>query len=200
MLQATGGFHGIRMVVPGRPARLRGRHAPGRIGQRVALVDPDLDRAAAIDVEQRRGRRFQVLALGDVGEQRRPRRDRASPSGPACADAERRDRSGRLAEADEHAERPQAVERARETCPCRRNRRRRRSSLPPVISFTAATKSCVAVVDHMVVAMRLGEFHLVGRTGGADRRSRRDASPTGRRSGRRRRRRRGRESCRRASP
>ena len=51
----------------------------GRILQLIALVDPDLDLAGRDDVEERGGRRLQVLAFGDVDEERRPRRMKSEP-------------------------------------------------------------------------------------------------------------------------
>ncbi len=140
--------------------RLRG------ILQRVGVVHVDLHDALRDDVEQVVGVGQQILALGDVGAERRTRRIER-PLRRQEQDVEVRDRARRVTEAHPQAERLEAVERARI-----------RVLADGVIDHVAAGAArdllhalhpvFRLVVDHVRGAVRLREFQFVGRAGRAD--------------------------------
>ena len=81
--------------------------------QLVASVDGDLDLARAHRLHQPRRHFAQPRLVGDIGEQSRTLRVKRALLRQQ-GDIERVDRAGRRAEADERAERPQAIQRAGE--------------------------------------------------------------------------------------
>src|SRR5215510_3674574 len=100
---------------PGGLARLEIAVRLLRILERVLLIDRNLDLAARHHAEQVVGDRKQVLALGRIGVERRARAEERALLLQEI-DIERLDRARGVAEAREHAERLDAVERLREGC------------------------------------------------------------------------------------
>ena len=138
----------------------------GSVAQRVFLVDRDFHGAAADHGEQVVGDGKQILALGGVGVERRARGEQRTLE-LQDVDVEGLDRTRSAAEAYEHAERTQAVERSGKGC-----------LADPVVDHIAQLAAgdllhpgdeiLVAVEDGVMAAVRLGERRLLLRADGAD--------------------------------
>ena len=167
----------------------RSRCACGDLGERIALVDPDLDLAAGHDAEQLVRHRLRRLARRDVGEQRRAGHvERALRAQDARA--ERGHDARRVAEARHQPERAQAIERLVPGVLADRVVDHL-DALPAGDLLDPRGEVLGAVVDREGRAVLGGQRALL--VGARRSRSVADRAPwpTGRRSGRRRRRRHG---------
>jgi hypothetical protein len=138
----------------------------GRLGYGHTRMDLDLHRAARNDFKKIVAHGENIFALRQVHRQHWPCSEERAFSGQEH-DVEWRDRSRRRAEADEIAERPQAIERARES-----------GISHPVVNDVATFafgdllhargKVVLAVVDHVVAAVLACKLCLLGRPNRTD--------------------------------
>src|SRR6185312_3350390 len=166
-------------ALPRRPRRLRDedRRAGGAAAfqipmclggvlERIFLVHGDLHSAGTDDLEQIARRHQQILALGGIVIERRPRRKQRAFL-LQDVDVERFDLAGGAADAHEVAKRPQAIERSRE-----------RGLADTVIDDVAELAAgdllhlrdeiLIAIENGVMRAILLGEFGLFLGTDGTD--------------------------------